>query len=94
MYQSNDTSFKLTPQYVSGVVAAWAGEAKQAECAPSKINPYQMDGKAQCGHYTQIVKRNSKAVGCAVAQFPEGAMKTVLVVCQYAQTNMRDENTY
>jgi pathogenesis-related protein 1 len=44
----------------SDVVAAWASEAKDYDYATNSCAP----GK-ECGHYTQLVWRNSLRVGCA-----------------------------
>jgi hypothetical protein len=48
---------------MSEVVQAWASEAADYDyasnsCAPGKV----------CGHYTQLVWRNSTLVGCAYAR--------------------------
>jgi uncharacterized protein YkwD len=53
------SGFKLTPVQV---VKMWHDEGKdysysKNSCAPGKV----------CGHYTQVMWRNSKKVGCAVA---------------------------
>ena len=45
------------------VVTAWAGEAKDYDAATNMCRPGQV-----CGHYTQLVWRNTKQVGCGVAQ--------------------------
>jgi pathogenesis-related protein 1 len=43
------------------VVESWASEARD-------YNPGSNQCRGMCGHYTQIVWRDTKAVGCAVAR--------------------------
>lgn len=63
----------ITP---NSVVAAWASESKDYDyaenvCASGKV----------CGHYTQIVWRGSREIGCDYAVCPDGAQ---VWVCSYA----------
>jgi len=48
------------------VVAEWAAEAKDYDRAKNTCRP-----GAICGHYTQLVWRTTKQVGCAVARGPQ-----------------------
>ncbi len=43
------------------VVSAWAGESRTYDYKTNKC-------RGQCGHYTQIVWRDTKEVGCGVAR--------------------------
>ena len=54
------------------VVGDWAGEAKNYNAASNRC-------RGVCGHYTQIVWRNTKQVGCAVA----GNEQREVWVCNY-----------
>ncbi len=45
------------------VLAAWAGEARDYDAAGNSCR-----SGAVCGHYTQIVWRNTAKVGCGVAR--------------------------
>ena len=47
------------------VVASWAAEARDYDLARNTCR-----ARAQCGHYTQIVWRNTKEVGCGAARLP------------------------
>ena len=58
-----------TPQEVVG---DWASEARDYDHRSNRCH-------GQCGHYTQIVWRNTKSVGCAVAR---GAKREIWV-CNY-----------
>lgn len=55
------------------VVAAWASEAKDYDYRSNSC-------RATCGHYTQIVWRDTREVGCGVAR---GARREVWV-CEYS----------
>lgn len=64
------------------IVAAWAAEAadydhRQNRCASGKV----------CGHYTQVVWRDSTAIGCGVARCsgggPFGGGEWFMWVCNY-----------
>ncbi|HEX3877690.1 MAG TPA: CAP domain-containing protein [Bryobacteraceae bacterium] len=57
------------------VVAGWAGEAKDYDLASNHCKPERI-----CGHYTQIVWRTTREVGCAVAH---GGNREVWV-CEYS----------
>jgi pathogenesis-related protein 1 len=74
-------SYPPTPD---GVVASWASEAADYDratntCAPAKV----------CGHYTQLVWRSTRQVGCATVRcttgspFPGGGAWWY-VACDYA----------
>ena len=55
--------FEITgaPATSAQVVKAWAGEARDYDYKSNQCG-------GVCGHYTQIVWRNTKEVGCAVAR--------------------------
>jgi len=54
------------------VVDAWAGEARDYDIRSNRC-------AGMCGHYTQIVWRNTRSVGCAVATDAEREVW----VCEY-----------
>jgi uncharacterized protein YkwD len=54
------------------VVSAWAGEQKNYDYRTNTC-------RSQCGHYTQIVWRTTKELGCAVAR----SRNTEVWVCEY-----------
>jgi pathogenesis-related protein 1 len=67
---------------VDDAVASWVAESKDYDhshnrCAKGKV----------CGHYTQVVWRHTRRVGCAVASCTGGspfrANDWTLVVCNY-----------
>ena len=57
----------------SEVVGAWAGEAQDFDYRANAC-------RSMCGHYTQIVWRETRSVGCAVARDP----RREIWVCNYA----------
>ncbi|CAI5499438.1 unnamed protein product [Closterium sp. Naga37s-1] len=68
----------LTPQEDRGAVQSWVDE--KADWTPSPIPDGCADGK-MCGHYTQVVWRDTTHVGCASAQCPDGSG---MWVCDYS----------
>lgn len=74
------TSGKVELQQVPGdkVVSAWASERAdydhgRNDCRSGKV----------CGHYTQVVWRDTREVGCAMQQCPD---KSQVWVCRYKPT--------
>jgi pathogenesis-related protein 1 len=63
---------KTTPEQV---VTSWADEVKDYNYADNSCNAGTM-----CGHYTQVIWKSSKQVGCAVAICPD---KGQIWVCNY-----------
>jgi pathogenesis-related protein 1 len=60
LYEVRGTAGGATP---AQVVAGWAGEVKDYDAARNTCR-----AGAMCGHYTQLVWRDTKQVGCAVAR--------------------------
>lgn len=61
------------------MIQAWADEVvdynyKKNTCAKDKL----------CGHYTQIVWRDTREVGCAKKNYTDGRWKGVIWVCRYS----------
>ncbi|CAI5971781.1 unnamed protein product [Closterium sp. NIES-64] len=70
----------LTPEEDRGAVQSWVEE--KADWTPSPIPDGCAEGK-MCGHYTQVVWRDTTHVGCASAQCPDGSG---MWVCNYSLT--------
>ncbi|CAI5499411.1 unnamed protein product [Closterium sp. Naga37s-1] len=79
----------LTPEEDRGAVQSWVEE--KADWTPSPIPDGCADGK-MCGHYTQVVWRDTTHVGCASAQCPDGSG---MWVCDYSPPgNFDGENPF
>jgi len=79
---------------VEQAMTSWAAEAKDFDLAKNACAV-----GAVCGHYTQLVWRATRSVGCAVASCTTGAPLPAdawtLVVCDYAPPgNMAGEKPY
>ena len=61
------------------VVSAWADEVADYDYQANTC----ADG-AQCGHYTQIVWRDTETVGCGEARCNVGGFDGILWVCNYS----------
>ena len=68
------------------VVTSWAAEARDYNLARNACRV-----RAQCGHYTQIVWRNTKEVGCGAARLPG---REVWVCNYYPPGNWVGERPY
>jgi len=66
---------RISPVTIVEVVKSWASEDKWYNYAQNRCQP----GK-QCGHYTQIVWRDTTEVGCAMKVCPD---KSQTWVCSY-----------
>lgn len=64
---------KVTPEQV---VDSWGSEKADYDYADNRCAPGRV-----CGHYTQVVWRDTKSVGCAVAVCEDS--KQQIWVCQY-----------
>ncbi|MCK5896367.1 MAG: SCP-like extracellular [Cocleimonas sp.] len=60
---------------ISEVITSWANEVDDYDYHSNTCKTGE-----QCGHYTQIVWRETQAVGCAIAVCPD---KSQLWVCNY-----------
>ncbi|XP_055390550.1 venom allergen 5-like [Condylostylus longicornis] len=69
----------------------WFSEYK--DCDMSFIDNYHKT-TLDIGHFTQMVKDKAVQVGCAASSYVENGWNTLLLVCNYAYTNMLDEPTY
>lgn len=72
----SDGKRELQKVAASKVVDDWAGEKSDYNYSANRCTPGKM-----CGHYTQVVWRSTKAVGCAVAVCADS--KEQVWVCQY-----------
>ena len=74
---------------VTDAVKSWAGEQRYYN---------ERSGRCQggtCGHYTQLVWRNTKQVGCAIKSCPAGAFTATICVCNYTPAgNFANERPY
>jgi pathogenesis-related protein 1 len=69
-------------------VAGWAGEAPYYDVATNACNG------GVCGHYTQLVWRATREVGCAVGECPKLQFRSTLV-CNYVPAgNVVGERPY
>jgi hypothetical protein len=71
----SDGKVELQSISISEVITSWANEVDDYDYRSNTCRT----GK-QCGHYTQIVWRETQAVGCAIAVCPD---KSQLWVCNY-----------
>jgi pathogenesis-related protein 1 len=76
------------------IVAAWAAESEGYDHARNRC----ASGKV-CGHYTQVVWRDSTQIGCGMAQCgpggPFGESNWVMWVCQYSPAgNWKGQRPY
>lgn len=74
---------------IGDAVKSWAGERRYYD---------ERSGRCKggvCGHYTQLVWRGTRQVGCGVASCPAGAFTATVWVCNYAPAgNVVGEKPY
>jgi pathogenesis-related protein 1 len=78
------SSEEAPPDVVEQAIASWAAEEKDFDVVANRCA-----AGAECGHYTQLVWRATRGVGCAVATCTTGSPVPdegawTLVVCNYA----------
>ncbi|PRQ00564.1 Cysteine-rich secretory protein family protein [Enhygromyxa salina] len=76
------------------IVASWAAESEHFNYASNRCAAGQV-----CGHYTQVVWRDSTEIGCAVARCssnsPFGGGEWFMAVCNYSPAgNYTGERPY
>jgi uncharacterized protein YkwD len=76
------------------MVASWYAEGQNFDYRKNRCKPGEV-----CGHYTQLVWRNSTSIGCAVERCsnggPFGGGEWFLYVCDYAPAgNWKGERPY
>jgi pathogenesis-related protein 1 len=77
--QGSATDASAPPQSGADAVAAWVTEKADYTYASNTCAP----GKA-CGHYTQVVWRDTTKVGCGRATCTAGEMINTVWVCRYS----------
>jgi hypothetical protein len=94
-YGENLAAFSMggsfsSPSTSQDAVNGWAAEVAcwtygaigtTEQCDPTCYQNLNSDG---CGHYTQIVWRNSMQLGCGVASCNQGSFTTDIWICNYA----------
>lgn len=55
---------------------------------------WELFRRTQVGHFTQVVRDEAHAVGCAASRYTQGGWNTVLVACNYSNTNMIGQSIY
>jgi pathogenesis-related protein 1 len=73
----------------TGAVEGWAAEAKDYDYATDTCR-----GGAMCGHYTQVVWRTTREVGCAVSTCPRLRYRTSLVCNYFPAGNWEGQRPY
>lgn len=71
----SDGKREVSPVTIKTVVKSWADEEKWYNYQQNRCR-----SDRQCGHYTQVVWRNTKEVGCALQVCPD---KSQTWVCSY-----------
>lgn len=54
----------------------------------------QLPFRLMIGHFTQLVRDQAYAVGCAMAQYKKGRQYTTLYTCNYSLSNILDYPIY
>lgn len=72
---STNSSYRIS---IKNGVRAWAQEKSQYQYKANSCAPNQM-----CGHYTQMVWKNTRNVGCALARCSVSGQTTEILICQY-----------
>lgn len=73
------------------IIQKWYDEKKYYDMQTQKCQTSKV-----CGHYTQVVWKNSKLLGCASAKYTKGSYKNGYVtICKYyPYGNIQGENPY
>jgi uncharacterized protein YkwD len=73
----------------AGAVEGWAAEARDYDYATDTCRR-----GAMCGHYTQVVWRTTREVGCAVSTCPRLRYRTSLVCNYFPAGNWEGQRPY
>lgn len=72
---STNSSYRIS---IKNGVRSWAQEKSYYQYKTNSCVPNQM-----CGHYTQMVWKNTRHVGCALARCYESGQTTEILICHY-----------
>ena len=76
---------------LANAVNSWYSEIKYA----SQADIDRCCGDfGKIGHFTQVVRDNAVAIGCAVSRYTDGTWKATLVACNYSYGNMLNTPVY
>lgn len=90
-YRANSKEFEGTSSFLNNVIWAWYNEIKDAK---SSDIAKCCGNVSKIGHFLQIIQDHATHVGCAVSQYTNGKMKSLLLACNYSYTNMMSQPVY
>ncbi|CAO1439202.1 unnamed protein product [Diamesa serratosioi] len=79
---------------IVNTINSWYNEHQFA--AQSDINTFTRlyNGQNAIGHFTVMVSERNTQVGCAISNYVSGGWNWTLLACNYATTNMMNQNIY
>ncbi|XP_031640995.1 antigen 5 like allergen Cul n 1-like [Contarinia nasturtii] len=87
----NNKEFEMAEDIIKTLHVGWFGEKKDANM--TIIKKYNKTEK-KIGHFTQLVRDQAYAVGCALVQFEKDGWFTSIFGCDYSLTNILNKSIY
>ncbi|XP_031622206.1 antigen 5 like allergen Cul n 1-like isoform X2 [Contarinia nasturtii] len=87
----NSKEFDKPKKIIESMTKGWFDEYNDANM--DVINNFRTIGR-MIGHFTQLVRDEAYAVGCAIVQFKKHGWYTTIYACDYSLTNMLKNPIY
>lgn len=78
---------------IEKVITGWFNEYKDADMSYCERFRHASNGK-KIGHFTQLIRDEAFAMGCAMSQYERDSKFTSLFTCDYTLSNIDDFQIY
>jgi nitrous oxidase accessory protein NosD len=92
-FRASSRAYDPVDTLIEKAIKDWYSEVSNAVQADINKCCQSLSGKT-VGHFTQVVTDRAIELGCAIATYTEKQLKTSLIACNYAFTNIKGFKVY